>query len=95
MNNLLKHSQATKTKISMGVVDGDFSLVIEDNGVGFKPESPEHAERNGLTNMRTRIAEIGGEISIESSRGHGSRIRVRVAQAVGVMPDGRKASRHL
>jgi len=81
LNNILKHSRASRDKIVIGSAGGEFTLTIEDNGVGFEPESLEHAERNGLTNMRTRIAEIGGAIAIESARGQGSRIEIRVAQS--------------
>ena len=82
LNNILKHSRASRAKIVIGSAGGEFTLTIEDNGVGFEPESLEHAERNGLTNMRTRIAEIGGAIAIESARGQGSRIEIRVAQSI-------------
>lgn len=78
MNNALKHSRATSVVVETSVRDGAFSLSIQDNGVGFSPQSAEHAERNGLSNMRSRMAEIGGEIRIESSAGHGSTIFLRV-----------------
>jgi signal transduction histidine kinase/ligand-binding sensor domain-containing protein len=92
LNNLLKHSQATKARINLGWCADEFSLVIEDDGVGFQPDSPEHAERNGLANMRARIAEIGGTISIESAPGRGSRICVHLLPPIS---DGRNRSSHV
>jgi signal transduction histidine kinase/ligand-binding sensor domain-containing protein len=94
MNNILKHSHASWAKIVIGSSGGNFTLSIRDNGVGFEPDSLEHAERNGLANMRSRIAEIGGAIAISSVRGQGSRIEIRVAQSTRSTADRPSLSSH-
>ena len=78
LNNILKHSHATNVQVVLSAGGETFGLRIADNGVGFDPAAAEHAERNGLSNMRARIAELGGELEIHSVRGQGSEIVVRL-----------------
>ena len=81
MNNIVKHAHAKNVTLTLSAADGVFTLSLRDDGIGFNPIAPEHAERNGLTNMHTRLAEIGGECSIESSPGSGSVVRFRTPLA--------------
>jgi len=76
VNNVLKHSKATQVMIETHFNGHEFELTISDNGVGFVPEAAEHAERNGLSNMRSRIAEIGGKIEISSRLETGTKIKI-------------------
>jgi ligand-binding sensor domain-containing protein/two-component sensor histidine kinase len=77
LNNILKHAHATSIELVMGVDADGFMLRIADDGIGFDPAAPEHAERNGLSNMRTRMHDAGGHIEIASTRGEGTVITVR------------------
>lgn len=79
LNNGLKHARATSLHITMAVSEQTFTLSIRDNGRGFDPRDPAHSERNGLSNMQTRAAEIEGQLAITSSREHGTEIRLTVA----------------
>lgn len=80
MNNVLKHSQATQVTITMSFAAQIFEMRVRDNGIGFDPAAGEHAERNGLTNMRTRADEIGGSLDIVSQRTTGTELTVRIPQ---------------
>jgi signal transduction histidine kinase/ligand-binding sensor domain-containing protein len=77
LNNTLKHAQATRVEVLLDAAGGVFELQVADNGIGFDPGAAEHAERNGLTNMRTRIADLGGTIEIRSRPGAGTRLRIQ------------------
>jgi signal transduction histidine kinase len=48
-------------------------VVITDDGHGFE-SPPQDAWADGLRNMRQRMAEIGGDCSIESHSGTGTTI---------------------
>ncbi len=77
-NNIIKHSGATEAWLRMKM-DGDtFCLSIEDNGHGFDPAAPQNAERNGLANMRSRMEELKGKFSLESSPGKGALILISI-----------------
>lgn len=81
ITNILKHSGASRAEISMKF-DGDkFEIRITDNGLGFSTAAAAgngpaaSSAGNGLVNMRQRLAEIGGECTIESGSGRGTYIR--------------------
>jgi signal transduction histidine kinase len=78
INNILKHANASRVDIETRFADGVFVLSIRDDGIGFSPEAREHSERNGLGNMRSRMAEIHGTIAISSERGKGTDVTLRV-----------------
>jgi signal transduction histidine kinase len=82
LTNILKHSGATRTKITIACRDACFEVVVSDNGGGFDPVSGESnlpgsaaGFCNGLGNMRRRLAELGGRCVIESRLGHGTTIQ--------------------
>lgn len=52
-------------------------IVVQDNGRGFDVNGVGQF-RNGLRNMRQRIAECGGDIEVKSALGHGTEIRIAV-----------------
>jgi signal transduction histidine kinase len=59
--------------------DTHWVMAIEDDGRGMG-QSPERHERQGfgLTSMRQRATDIGGEWRIESRPGSGTRVSVRI-----------------
>jgi ligand-binding sensor domain-containing protein/signal transduction histidine kinase len=82
LTNVLKHSGATRTKIVMTCRDAKFELEVSDNGKGFDStfdasESPNSAAgfRNGLGNMRRRLAELGGTCVVASRVGNGTTVQ--------------------
>jgi ligand-binding sensor domain-containing protein/signal transduction histidine kinase len=80
--NILKHSGGTRARIAIACRNGDFEIIISDNGVGFDPVADESNSAdsaagfcNGLRNMRQRLAELNGRFFLESHRGRGTTIR--------------------
>jgi signal transduction histidine kinase len=80
--NVLKHSGATRAKISVVCDDVRLEVVVWDNGKGFtEPEinggalEARAAPGNGLRNMRQRLSDIGGDCSVNSDPGEGTTIR--------------------
>jgi signal transduction histidine kinase/ligand-binding sensor domain-containing protein len=66
LNNVVKHAEASRVKISLMGTSDSFTLCIEDNGLGYKEEA--HAG-NGIRNMKRRAQAIEGEFSIEHYKG--------------------------
>ena len=77
LNNIAKHSRATEARLELAVGAAGLELVIEDNGAGISAPAS-NSPRNGLSNMRERIEEIGGRIEIVSEPQKGTRIFLRV-----------------
>ena len=73
-NNVLKHSGATEVWLRLVLQDSEVCLSIEDNGRGFEPAKTSGG-RNGLQNMKTRLADCGGRAEVSSAPGRGARIR--------------------
>jgi signal transduction histidine kinase len=77
LNNTVKHAQAGRVDIRLGVSQGEIELELTDDGVGFDPRA-EYSGHMGLNSMRERAAQIGGILEIASEVGHGAVIRVRI-----------------
>jgi signal transduction histidine kinase len=80
LTNVRKHAcGATKVSIHLKTYDGQAVLTITDNGSGFDPSKMNtEGNRYGLQVMRQRAASIGGQVSIYSAKGEGTRIEVCV-----------------
>ncbi len=73
-NNVLKHSAAEEVWLRLVLLDSQVSLEIEDNGRGFDPRQTA-SRGNGLDNMKTRLAECGGQAEIIAQPGKGTKLR--------------------
>lgn len=76
-NNIAKHSRASEARLKISVNGSTLEICIEDNGVGFSNNGA-NGSRNGLSNMKERIREIGGAYEISASPNNGTRICIRV-----------------
>ena len=72
LNNALKHSKCTEVWVRMKFNNGEAMLEIEDNGCGFNPALLKSGG-NGLENLKTRLAECGGQTELNSAPGKGTR----------------------
>ena len=83
LSNIRRHAGANAAAIRLWSSDGFVHLDIEDRGRGFQPPplvGPDATERHqhiGLRGMRDRAAMVGGELSVESRLGQGTRVHVR------------------
>jgi signal transduction histidine kinase len=82
INNAEKHAHANTIHLRMAFQDGTIILKIQDDGRGFDvkaaPVDKKKGHGIGLTNMRDRIASLGGTCEVSSSPLEGTAITVRV-----------------
>jgi signal transduction histidine kinase len=78
LNNIQRHSGATKAKVVLKADQSGILLEIEDNGCGFLAGDRTKRGGNGLYNIRERINILEGSLSIKSSPGKGTKIQVRI-----------------
>ncbi len=80
VNNVVRHSAATRVRLGLRVDRDRLIAFIEDNGRGFEPRehSPAEAAGNGLTNLARRAKAIGGLLSVQSTRGAGVAVHLTV-----------------
>ena len=81
MQNVAKHARGAR-HVEIAVSNGEaLFFAITDDGEGF--DGRVAATGAGLANLRDRLAAVGGEMTIESSPGHGTRVAGRVPAAGG------------
>jgi two-component system sensor histidine kinase DesK len=64
LTNVIRHSRATRCEVAAEYGPGTVRLIVQDNGVGGPS-----GEGAGLSGMRTRLAEVGGDLRRDGSRG--------------------------
>lgn len=75
LNNVLKHAGASEVRLGITVFDSGLSVVIEDNGCGFDVSTMMAGrDGNGLKNMRKRVEDLGGTLSMVSEPGKGTKL---------------------
>ncbi|MFN3407971.1 MAG: ATP-binding protein [Limisphaerales bacterium] len=77
LNNVVNHSGASEVWLRFRLENGAACFIIEDNGRGFERTAGTEAApgASGLTNMRKRLGDIGGECVLESAAGQGTRVK--------------------
>lgn len=73
IQNIHKHAEATKAKISLKQTKKHLEVVIEDNGKGFDPKKTNTGI--GMKNIRERAKEMGAKLTIDSG-GAGSKTKI-------------------
>jgi two-component system NarL family sensor kinase len=84
LNNVQKHSQASRVAVTVQASRDQIEILIEDNGVGFSFGGTYNLEeletlRMGPASIQTRVRAIGGRLTVESRPQRGSSLAVRVA----------------
>ncbi len=77
VNNVVKHAGASKARVWLRLEPEQFILGVEDNGRGLGGV-PEKSLRNGLKNMRKRLADIHGQFEIASGPEGGTVVQLKV-----------------
>jgi signal transduction histidine kinase len=72
--NTLQHAQASQVWVRIERLNGQARYIVEDNGVGFDPQYQIGQNHLGLRIMRTRVERSGGELTLDSAIGAGTKI---------------------
>jgi signal transduction histidine kinase len=76
LNNVAKHSAAQLVVLSIALDDRGLTLSIKDDGCGFEQAGPKHG--NGLSNMVSRLAALGGACDVKSKPGEGTEVCITI-----------------
>ncbi len=82
LKNTLAHAQATAILVQAIVEDGQLNLVVEDNGKGLDPEMLNQQEGIGLSNIRHRLSQAGGQLQIDSRPGEGTAFTIDIPLSI-------------
>ena len=72
--NVTRHSQASHTEILLKQAGSALEGNLTDDGVGFDPAQTINSQGLGLSTMKARIKKLGGELSVQSAPGKGTRV---------------------
>ena len=80
--NVRQHAQASSINVCMFCFEGNLHVSIGDDGVGIaKQDIMAHTDcgfHQGLVGMRERAILLGGQFTIESAQGRGTRVDVDI-----------------
>jgi len=87
LTNVTKHADASRVQLAVSDTHGRLLVTVEDDGIGFAQADVENGF--GLTGMRERANLAGGELTITSEQGRGTRVEgsfpvVRVGETAQV-----------
>jgi len=83
VTNIARHAEASHAQITFACEADAVQLRIADDGRGGIA-----VDGNGLSGMRERVSVLGGTLSIDSPKGHGSRLLVRIpVKPARVLPE--------
>jgi len=76
LNNVVRHSQATRAKVSLSGGASEVRLVVYDDGQGFDPLA--RSGGIGLIGMRERLRAVGGDFQIVTTHDGGTEVHATV-----------------
>lgn len=77
VNNAARHAQCTSVEIKLSIEGSWLILIIADNGIGFDKQTDE--EGQGLTSIMRRAEDsLGGTLLIESTKGQGTTVTLKM-----------------
>lgn len=94
VSNIVRHARADKVSIRLWLEEMNVWLEIRDDGRGFDTEKTVegavYRKQLGLLGIQERVSLVGGKMVVESARGAGTRLRVRVPLPVedSIGPNG-------
>lgn len=84
LNNVMKHSKASRLDIQIKNDEKKMHLLIVDNGKGFSYNENElfmkelKTKNNGLRNMKERAELLGGELKVTSTKNIGTSVQLTI-----------------
>lgn len=77
LSNIARHAEADSVQITLSMEPEQVTLVSADNGRGFEPAAVT-PHSLGINGMKSRLAEIGGTLTVETALGNGTKVIAEV-----------------
>jgi signal transduction histidine kinase len=77
LTNVLRHADAERVDVVLNCCEHGMELTVRDDGRGFNLATV-GGESFGLLNIRERATILGGEATVESEPGEGTRVSIRI-----------------
>ncbi len=74
--NVAKHAHASRVTVTLSLMPDALVLDVNDDGAGFNPSAT--PEGFGIGNMRRRLRQVGGTLTVESAPAEGTTIMAEI-----------------
>ncbi len=78
LSNARKHAQAKRIMVTLEQREDQLQVLTQDDGCGFNPQLDIQTNQYGILFMRERAEKLGGSLLIQSERGAGTNIVLKV-----------------
>ena len=78
INNILKHSNATKAVVQLVKRTDALSITVEDNGKGFDIKILNDSTGIGYLNLQNRVSYLEGTLDIQTAIGNGTFVSIEI-----------------
>jgi two-component system, NarL family, sensor kinase len=75
-NNSIKHANASNLFVQVIKNENELSITVEDNGIGFNQQQSISKNSAGLSNVRSRVDYLKGQMDIKSAPGNGTSVHI-------------------
>jgi PAS domain S-box-containing protein len=82
LTNTARHAQATAVTVKLEARRDFLQLVVADNGLGIPETTISNNKSLGLLGMRERVAQFGGELTIQGYPGKGTTVTACLPQCL-------------
>ncbi|MEA1898891.1 MAG: response regulator [Bacteroidota bacterium] len=76
LTNIARHANASKVQLSISVDKNDLNILIKDNGIGISENHVKSSKSLGIMNMRERVYQWDGKMSIKGEDKKGTSVRI-------------------
>jgi signal transduction histidine kinase len=76
LTNVIQHAGAHRVRLQLDIEGEDLIVIVSDDGSGIGSDLRE-AGADGLENMKTRMASLGGHCSVQSDQQTGTTVRLQ------------------
>ncbi|MFC0136180.1 hypothetical protein CR105_02465 [Massilia eurypsychrophila] len=78
LSNVFRHALASRVDVSFAQLDNAVTMKVSDNGVGFNTGQARKSSSYGLLDVEERMTALGGQLSVISSRPHGTTVTLTI-----------------
>ena len=86
LGNAARHGDPETIVVRLSQGDGSVTVEVRDDGRGFDPRGVAERHGMGLTLMRERVTELGGDFRVDAAPGEGAAIKVRLPAGLDGRP---------
>ena len=84
VSNVVRHADAKNVRVRIALREQEVTVAVEDDGRGFDPVGlPLEKRGMGLSGIAERVRILGGQQTVESAPGRGTRVSIRLPRRGG------------